>query len=83
MVLVCKKDSTMRFCVDYQALNHLTKKDAYPLPCTDDLINACEGSVYWSSLDLVLGYWQIPLQESNKEKTAFSVSHSLMTVWII
>jgi hypothetical protein len=78
VVLTQKKDGSMWFCVDYHGLNSLTKKDAYPLPQTDNLINACKGSVYWSGLDLVAGYWQIPLCECDKEKTAFSVSNGLM-----
>ena len=38
IVLIDEPDSTIRFCIDYQKLNHVTKADAYPMPCRDDLI---------------------------------------------
>lgn len=71
VVLVRKKDGELRFCVDYRKINAKTKKDAYPLPRIDDLLDALGGSQYFSSLDLAAGYWQIPIHESDREKTAF------------
>jgi hypothetical protein len=71
VVLILKKDSTLHFCVDYQDLNSITKKDMYPLPLINDLLNSVQGSGYQSSMDLVTSYWQVPLKEDNKEKTAF------------
>jgi hypothetical protein len=65
----------MRFCVDYRGLNHITKHDSYPLPCVDDILDMLAGSVWQSSLDLVLGYWQIPVHEDDIEKTAFATCH--------
>jgi hypothetical protein len=71
VVLVKKKDGGTRFCVDYRKVNALTKRDAYPLPRIDDCINALGGNTLFSSLDLVAGYWQIPLAQKDKQKTAF------------
>ena len=48
----------------------MTRKDAYPLPRIDVTVDALHGSQYFSTLDLVSGYWQVELEESDKEKTA-------------
>ena len=77
LVLVQKKDGTMRFCVDYRKLNLVTRKDAYPLPRIDDSLDALNGSTYFSTLDLASGYWQLGLAEGAKEKTAFTTGSGL------
>ncbi len=71
MVLVQKKDSTTQFCVDYCALNKIMKKDSYPLPHIKDILDGLQGSLFRSTFDLVSGYWQIPVDPSDIEKTAF------------
>ena len=71
-VMVYKKDGTIRFCIDYRALNRVTQKDAYPLPLPDQVQDKLFGMKYFTKLDLNSGYWQIPVRESDKEKTAFS-----------
>ncbi|MCG8049195.1 MAG: DDE-type integrase/transposase/recombinase [Candidatus Thiodiazotropha taylori] len=72
VVIVNKKDGGRRFCVDYRCLNEVTKKDIYPLPRADDILESMNNASYFSHFDLVKGYWQIPLAEEAKEKTAFS-----------
>ena len=77
VVLVRKKDGTWRFCVDYRKLNAVTQYDAYPLPRIDESLDALSGSHYFSTLDLVSGYWQVPLSEDAKEKSAFTTRYGL------
>ena len=65
VVLVRKKDHSWRLCIDYR------RKDAYPLPRIDNRLDALAGSIYFSTLDLVSGYWQVPLDKDAQEKSAF------------
>jgi transposase InsO family protein len=71
IVIVRKKDGSYRMCVDYRKLNAITKKDAYPIPRIDDTIEKLGEARYFSGLDLTSGFWQIPLTEQAKERTAF------------
>ena len=71
VVLVKKKDGSPRFCVDYRRLNSITYKDSYLLPLIDNCLNALSGSSWYSTLDLRSGYYNIPIAESNRDKSAF------------
>ena len=71
IVLVQKKDGSVRFCVDYRKVNTLTRKDAYPLPRVDDTLDTLSGSKWFSTLDLISGYWQVEMDDKDREKTAF------------
>ena len=77
IVLVRKKDGTLRICVDYRKLNSITKSDKFPLPRIDDLLDQLGKSKYFSTLDLAAGFWQIRMSNSSKEKTAFITQNGL------
>ncbi|XP_066965514.1 uncharacterized protein [Macrobrachium rosenbergii] len=70
-VLVGKPDGTCRLCTDYRQVNQLTVSDCYPLPRIDDLIDLVSSSKFISRIDLLKGYYQLPLSESTKPITAF------------
>ena len=72
VVLVPKKDGKIRFCVDYRRLNAATKKDVYPLPRIEDILDTLGQTRYFTTLDLTAGYWQIPLDPASRSKSAFT-----------
>ncbi len=77
VVTVTKKDGKLRFCVDYRRLNAITKKDAYPLPLTDEVLESLANHRFYTNLDLHAGYWQIPVNDADVEKTAFVVKQGI------
>ena len=80
VVLVRKRCGAYRLCCDFRRLNQVTRQDAYPLPRIDDSLDALSGAVYFSTLDLISGYWQVPLDEDAQEKSAF-VTRSGLWRW--
>ena len=77
VVLVRKKDGSFRFCVDYRKLNSITKSDVYPLPNIDDALSSFNGARFFSTLDCNSGYWQIEIDEKDREKSAFITQDGL------
>jgi len=71
IVLVQKKDGSFRLCVDYRRLNSVTYQDSYPLPHIDTCLSSMNGAIWFTTLDLRSGYHNIPIRESDKDKTAF------------
>lgn len=66
-----KSPGEWRFCVDYRKVNDLTIKDMHPLPRIDATLDALQGARYFTTLDLLCGYWQIEIEEHHKYITAF------------
>ncbi|CAM4709763.1 unnamed protein product [Lepidochelys kempii] len=71
VVLVPKPDGEICFCMDYRKLNAVTCQDNYPMPRTDEPLAKLGWALFTSTLDLTKGYWQVPLDESAKERSAF------------
>ena len=72
IVLIKKKQSgAIRPCIDYRKVNKLVKPDGFPLPRTQDCLDAVAGSTLFSSFDLTSGYFQIPLKKEDIPKSAF------------
>ena len=71
VLLTPKKGGEWRFCVDYRAVNAITKKDRFPLPYIQDIFDTVGVGRVFSTLDLKSGYWQLPVAEADREKTAF------------
>ena len=71
VVVVEKKNGKKRLCVDYRKLNKVTKRDSYPLPRVDDMLETLSGAQWFSSLDLASGFWQVELDKKDREKSTF------------
>ena len=77
IVLVKKKDGTLRFCIDFHRLNSVSKTDAYPMPRVDDLLDQLGQARFVSMLDLTKRYWQVPVEKTAQAKTAFRTPFGL------
>ena len=73
VVLIRKPNGQIRFCIDFRKLNSKTKRDAYALPRINEMFDSLYGARWFSSLDIKSAYWQVEVEEADKEKTAFTV----------
>ena len=71
ILLVKKKDNTIRMCVDYRGLNEITVKNTFPIPRIDDLHDQLADAKYFTKLDLFSGYHHNPIKQTDQHKTAF------------
>ncbi len=76
-MLVSKKSGGKRLVVDYRKLNDCTRKDAFPIPLIEECLDALAGNMWFSTLDMSSGYWQIPLNPEDSHKTAFITKYGL------
>ncbi len=79
LLVVEKKDSSQRLVIDFRKLNKITKPISYPLPLIDDILALLGGSVFYSSLDLKSGFWQVLLDEKDREKASFCSHRGLFS----
>ena len=75
IVLIRKKDGSVRFCIDMRQLNKRTVFDAEPMPNIEQMFAKLHGCKYFSKLDLSKGYWQVPLTDQAKDLTGFVTSN--------
>ena len=71
VVLVKKKDGTLRCCIDYRQLNSVTRRDVYPLPRIDDCLDAMASATLFSTFDLRSSYHQVLVAPQDRDKTTF------------
>ena len=78
VVLIRKRDSEeWRFCVDFKALNAITIKNSFPIPRIDEILQRLKGAEWFSTLDMISGYWQLLVHPDDKDKTAFVTRRGL------
>lgn len=77
IVVVKKKDNSIRLYIDYRKVNSVTIKDSYPLPRIDDCLDSLRGNIWFSTIDLASGYHQLSVDPRDAPKTAFVTSKGL------
>jgi hypothetical protein len=75
LVLVRKKDQTVRTCVDYRLVNRKTQIDSFPLPRVGDCLDALSGSTLFSTMDITSAYNNVPVRKEDIPKTAFCTKY--------
>lgn len=70
-----------RICVDYRKLNEATRKDQFPMPFLDQVIEKLAGQRFYCFLDCYSGYNQIHIHPDDKEKTTFTCPFSTFAIW--
>ena len=73
VVLVRKKDGSLRFCIDFRKLSSLTVKDSHPLPRICETLESLTGAAHFLTFDMNSGFWQVPMDEESKQYTAFTL----------
>ncbi|PIC11955.1 hypothetical protein B9Z55_028750 [Caenorhabditis nigoni] len=77
VVLVKKKDGSIRMCIDYRKVNKVVKQNAHPLPHIEATLQSLAGKTVFTTLDMLAGFWQVLLEKQSQQITAFAVGSEL------
>jgi putative transposase len=77
VTLPMTKDGSQRFCGDYCPLNHQTRRDSFPMPLIEDVLNKLGHSKWFLALDLQSRFWQIPMAPDDVKKTTMITKSGL------
>ena len=75
--MLVRKDGTVRYCIDFRALNLKTVKHLFPLPSILQCLDQLSKNKFFSTLDMASRYWQIKIDEKHRHKTAFRTKFGL------
>ena len=76
VVIVRKKTGEIRLCIDFRALNKVSRRDSFPLPRVEEALQAVQSAMWFTCFDLAQGYLQLAMMESDIHKTAFRAGSS-------
>src|SRR5579871_4228617 len=77
ILFIRKKNGELCLVVNYHKLNKVTRKDAYPLPRIDELLDSLGNAAMFSTLDMHSGFYQIEVDPESHEKTAFVMKYRI------
>ena len=80
LAIVTKQDGSPRCCIDFRHLNSITKKQIFPMPRVVDVLDCLGDACYFTTLNLASGYWQIPMNVEDMEKTAFCMRKGTLRI---
>ena len=83
ILFALKKDSSLRFCVDYRRLNILTKKDRYPLPLIEETLARVAGCKYLTKIDIIAAFNSLRISPESEEFTTFITSMGIYKYKVI
>jgi hypothetical protein len=81
ILFVSQADGSLRFCIDYNELNEVTRKDAYPLPHVYDTLDELKDANFNAHLDPASGFWKVCVRDEDIHKTAFQTGDGMME-WV-
>lgn len=82
-LIVQKSDKSPRMCTDFRKVNAVTKPDSYPLPRVEDCVDQVGSAQFVSKLDLLKGYWQVPLTQRAQEISSFITPSGLFSYTVM